>query len=39
MLNLINEVTSKRMTYAPPSGVLLDDIRRVYGSEVYPGGR
>jgi hypothetical protein len=25
------------MTYAPPSGTLLDDIRRVYGSHVYPG--
>jgi allantoin racemase len=31
--------TSKRLTYAPPSGDLLDDIRRTYGSHVYPGAR
>ena len=29
--------TSKRMTYAPPSGALLQDIRRFYGPNVYPG--
>jgi Asp/Glu/hydantoin racemase len=29
--------TSKRMTYAPPSGALLQDIRRFYGANVYPG--
>jgi len=31
--------TSKRLTYAPPSGALLDEIRRVYGEQVYPGAR
>ena len=36
---LTGHFTSKRMTYAPPSGALLDDIRRVYGSNVYPGAR
>lgn len=34
---LTGHFTSKRMTYAPPAGALLDDIRRVYGSRVYPG--
>ena len=29
--------TSKRMTYAPPSGALLEEIRRFYGPETYPG--
>jgi allantoin racemase len=29
--------TSKRMTYAPPSGALLEEIRRFYGPEIYPG--
>ena len=36
---LTGHFTSKRLTYAPPSGALLDDIRRVYGSHVYPGAR
>lgn len=36
---LTGQFTSKRLTYAPPSGELLDDIRRVYGSHVYPGAR
>ena len=36
---LTGHFTSKRMTYAPPTGALLDDIRRVYGSNVYPGAR
>jgi len=34
---LTGHFTSKRLTYAPPTGALLDDIRRVYGSHVYPG--
>jgi allantoin racemase len=29
--------TSKRLTYAPPSGTLLQDIRQSYGPNVYPG--
>jgi allantoin racemase len=29
--------TSKRMTYAPPSGALLEEIRRFYGPNIYPG--
>ncbi|MGV6874306.1 aspartate/glutamate racemase family protein [Pseudochelatococcus sp. B33] len=29
--------TSKRMTYAPPSGKLLADVRAAYGSGLYPG--
>ena len=36
---LTGHFTSKRMTYAPPGGALLDDIRRVYGSHIYPGAR
>jgi allantoin racemase len=36
---LTGHFTSKRMTYAPPSGTLLDDIRRVYGSHIYPNAR
>lgn len=31
---LTGHFTSKRLTYAPPSGALLDDIRRAYGSHV-----
>ena len=34
---LTGHFTSKRLTYAPPAGALLDDIRRVYGSHIYPG--
>ena len=37
--SLTGHFTSKRMTYAPPGGSLLDDIRRVYGSRVYPAAR
>ena len=29
--------TSKRMTYAPPTGKLLADVRQAYGEHVYPG--
>ena len=28
---------SKRMTYAPPRGAMLKEIRAVYGDDVYPG--
>lgn len=31
--------TSKCMTYAPPTGALLQDIRRFYGSAIYPGAK
>lgn len=33
---LTGHFTSKRLTYAPPSGGLLADIRRAYGDHVYP---
>ena len=36
---LTGHFTSKRLTYAPPSGALLDDVRRVYGGHIYPGAR
>jgi allantoin racemase len=39
MKNLTGNFTSKRLTYAPPSGSLLDDIRRAYGAGIYPGAR
>lgn len=39
MQTLTGHFTSKRLTYAPPSGPLLDDIRRAYGASVYPGAR
>jgi allantoin racemase len=39
MKRLTGHFTSKRLTYAPPSGALLDDIRRIYGDHVYPGAR
>jgi Asp/Glu/hydantoin racemase len=39
MKRLTGHFTSKRLTYAPPTGALLDDIRRVYGDHVYPGAR
>jgi allantoin racemase len=34
---LTGHFTSKRLTYAPPTGALLDDVRRVYGDQIYPG--
>ncbi|HEX3862201.1 MAG TPA: aspartate/glutamate racemase family protein [Stellaceae bacterium] len=34
---LTGHFTSKRLTYAPPAGALLADIRRVYGNHIYPG--
>jgi allantoin racemase len=39
MKSLTGHFTSKRRTYAPPTGALLDDIRRAYGDDVYPGAR
>jgi allantoin racemase len=39
MKSLTGHFTSKRLTYAPPAGALLDDIRRSYGDDVYPGAR
>jgi allantoin racemase len=36
---LTGSFTSKRLTYAPPGGELLDDIRRSYGAHIYPGAR
>jgi allantoin racemase len=29
--------TSKRMTYAPPRGQMLKEIRAIYGADIYPG--
>jgi len=34
---LTGHFTSKQLTYAPPTGALLDDVRRSYGDHVYPG--
>lgn len=31
--------TSKRLTYAPPSGKLLADVRKAYGDHVFPGAK
>lgn len=39
MKRLTGNFTSKRLVYAPPSGALLDDIRQVYGSHIYPAAR
>jgi allantoin racemase len=39
MRGLTGHFTSKRLTYAPPTGTLLDDIRHAYGDDVYPGAR
>lgn len=39
MRRLTGHFTSKRLTYAPPGGALLDDARKVYGAEIYPGVR
>ena len=39
MRALTGHFTSKRLTYAPPSGALLNDIRRAYGDDVYPDTR
>jgi allantoin racemase len=37
MRRLTGHFTSKRLTYAPPGGTLLDDVRAAYGGEIYPG--
>jgi hypothetical protein len=34
---LTGNFTSKHLTYAPPRGELLKEVRRVYGSDAYPG--
>lgn len=34
---LTGNFTSKHMTYAPPHGELLKEVRRVYGADAYPG--
>jgi allantoin racemase len=39
MRKLTGHFTSKRLTYAPPTGALLDDVRAAYGFEIYPGAR
>jgi allantoin racemase len=39
MRALTGHFTSKRLTYTPPSGSLLEDIRAAYGKDVYPGAR
>ena len=39
MRKLTGVFTSRRLTYARPTGKLLDDIRQAYGAEVYPGAR
>lgn len=36
---LTGTFTSKKLTYAPPTGDLLADIRRAYGAHLYPGAR
>jgi allantoin racemase len=37
MRRLTGSFTSKRMTYAPPTGKLLSDVREAYGQQIYPG--
>ena len=39
MQTLTGHFTSKRLTYAPPTGTLLVDVRAAYGEEIYPGAR
>lgn len=34
---LTGRFTSKRLTYAPPSGEFLDKVRGYYGPDIYPG--
>lgn len=36
MRELTGSFTSKRLTYAPPTGRLLEDVRAAYGDGVYP---
>jgi Asp/Glu/hydantoin racemase len=37
MRRITGQFTSKHLIYAPPSGKLLDDVRKAYGAQVYPG--
>lgn len=37
MRALTGMFTSKRLTYAPPSGKILADVRAAYGDALYPG--
>lgn len=37
MRQLTGVFTSKRLSYAPPTGKLLADVRAAYGAAVYPG--
>ena len=37
MRALTGMFTSKRLTYAPPTGKLLADVKTAYGDNVYPG--
>ena len=37
MRSLTGIFTSKRLTYAPPTGRLLVDVKAAYGDHVYPG--
>ena len=37
MRALTGTFTSKRLSYAPPTGKLLADVRAAYGDHVYPG--
>jgi allantoin racemase len=37
MRGLTGQFTSKRLTYAPPTGKLLADVRQAYGEAIYPG--
>jgi allantoin racemase len=39
MRRITGTFTSKRLTYAPPSGKLLADVRAAYGEALYPGAK
>lgn len=39
MRGLTGHFTSKRMTYAPPAGKLLADVRQAYGEAIYPSAK
>jgi len=36
---LTGRFTSKRLSYAPPSGAILERIREFYGPDIYPGAK
>ena len=36
MRGLTGQFTGKRLTYAPPTGKLLADVRQAYGEAIYP---